>query len=395
MFKPTIPLLILFIFTLSVSAQDKLVIDDRTGILSPKLEGVVSQKLLEEGISYTKMVDFSKRCEYLFTELQKPGDDLVIRVKDCDETPLGEKNLGSRIMTAPAPEQGLLIAYAILDIISDPGKYVAAPTVVTPSETTAGQAAPPRKDSAIVNEHDSRYFFAPSAYNLKKGELYYNTVYFLIHDIQYGLTDNFSMGMGTTIIGLPLYFTPKLSFPIGEKSALAIGDMLMLGTWGGDAIGNLAYGTFSTGGPNGNVTFGAGHLYTNENELTGLTSSLVTNFSAMTRISPYIFFLTENYVMSANFNKEAWYNSQSGQNYYGQVYEDYVQRNTFWYGILGIRIISKNRDFISWQMGLTYIVNFAGDIPVKFNSWDHDAREGVNMIAFPTVSFTVKFGNYF
>ncbi len=234
--------------------------------------------------------------------------------------------------------------------------------------------------------HDSRYFFAPSARNLKKGELYYNAVYFLLHDIQYGLSDNFSIGIGTSVIGLPVYLTPKLSLPLGEKSTLALGDLLMVGTYGTEAIGNLAYGVYTYGGADGNVSLGAGHLYTNENQLTGQTSSLVSNFSAMARISPYIFYLTENYVMSANFNREAW----TGNNY-----TEFVQRNTFWYGIMGIRIVSKNRDFVSWQIGMTYVINFPSEIPRQYYNWSHNARDDMNMIAFPTVSYTVKFGKHF
>ncbi len=169
--------------------------------------------------------------------------------------------------------------------------------------------------------------------------------------------------MGTTIIGLPLYFTPKLSIPVGKKSAFGIGDLLMLGTWGSDFLGNLAYGTFSTGGRNGNFTVGAGYLYTNENDLTGQTSSLVSNLSAMTRLSPFIFLLTENYVMSANFNKYASYYSNVEP--YDYIEEEFVQRNTFWYGILGIRIVTRSRDYISWSAGLTYVVNFPGSYPVN------------------------------
>jgi len=372
----------LFFSFLVISAQDKFVIDDRTGLLSPELVEMIGQKLQEESLTLTSMVDFSKRCEYYFSTLNKTGEDLILNVKDCNESLLGEKNLGSRIITAPVSEQGVLISYAILDILSEPGKYISATT--TTEAVNMQTTATAKKDSAYADEHNTRYFFAPSAYNLKKGEGYYNTVYFLIHDFQYGFSKNFSMGMGTTVIGLPLYFTPKLSFPIGKKSAFALGDLLMLGTWGTDFIGNLAYGAFSTGGRNGNVTFGAGYLYTNENDITGQTSSLVSNFSAMTRISPYIFLITENYVMSANFNREAYFNDS---------YEEFVQRNTFWYGILGIRIVTKSRDYISWSAGLTYVVNFPGEIPDPYKSWDTNARTDVGMIAFPTVGFTMKFGN--
>jgi hypothetical protein len=397
MYKSTLLFCTLLFFLLAVSAQDKLVINDRSGILSTELEGVISQKLREEGLSYTSVVDFTKRCEYFFSVLQKSGEDLLLRISDCNETLLGEKNLGSRMMTAMLSEQGILVSYAILDIISEPGKYMLpavteAPVPAAPVEAAPSASVPaPRRDSAFADEHNTRYFFAPSAYNLKKGESYYNTIYFLVHDLQYGVNDYFSIGMGTTVIGLPLYFTPKLSFPVGKKSAVGVGDLLMLGTWGTNFLGNLAYGTFSNGGRNGNFTIGAGYLYTNENDLTGQTSSLVSNFSAMTRLTPYIFLLTENYVMSANFNKTAWYNSNTEPWEY--IEEEFVQRNTFWYGIMGIRIVTRARDYISWSMGLTYVVNFPGSIPAKYDSWEHDAPTSASMIAFPTVGFTVKFGN--
>ncbi len=296
--KRSLLLCTLLFFVQAVSAQDKLVINDRSGILTPELEGVISQKLQEEGLTYTSVVDFTKPCDYFFSVLQKSGEDLLIKISDCNEAILGEKNLGGRMMTAPLSEKGIMISYAIMDIISEPGKYMlnAAPGVPVATAPLASAPAP-RRDSAYADEHNTRYFFAPSAYNLKKGESYYNTIYFLIHDIQYGVNDYFSIGMGTTIIGLPLYFTPKLSFPVGKKSAVGVGDLLMLGTWGTNFLGNLAYGTFSNGGRNGNFTVGAGYLYTNENDLTGQTSSLVSNLSAMTRLTPFIFLLTENYVI--------------------------------------------------------------------------------------------------
>jgi hypothetical protein len=214
-------------------------------------------------------------------------------------------------------------------------------------------------------------------------------VYFVLHDIQYGISDNFSVGIGTSIAGLPLYLTPKLSFHLNEKNALGIGDLPMFGTWGTDFIGNLAYGVYTHGDVNGNFTIGAGHLWTNENEITNSTSSLVMNFSALGRMSRYIFFLTENYVMSANFKRSANFSS-----YNDYIEKDFEQRNTFWYGIMGVRIVSKNRNLTAWQVGLTYIVNYAGNIPEQYMSWNNDARTpgDLNLFAIPTVTFTVKFG---
>ena len=116
---------------------------------------------------------------------------------------------------------------------------------------------------------------------------------------------------------------------------------------------------------------------------------MVFNLSAMGRMTPNLFFMTENYLMSANFSRNAYF--------YGNEYveESFDQRNTFWYGIMGVRLISKNKSFIAWQFGLTYIINYAGDIPRQYLNWDNNARTpgDINLFAIPTVSFTMKFAN--
>lgn len=399
MIRNSVLVFVLLISPIFSLAQNKLVVDDRTGLLSAELEAVLTEKLAAEAISYTNTVDFRSPCSYYYAGLEKTGDDLILRIRDCDDNVLGAKNMGSSIKGASGEEQGLLLSFAIRDILSSPGAYLLYPATA-PAAATAAPAGPEAKpasqvqaesqpaDTTLSNEHDSRYFFAPSAFNLKKGELYYNAVYFVLHDIQYGISDNFSMGIGTSIAGMPLYLTPKLSFRLNEKNAIGIGDLPMFGTWGTDFMGNLAYGVYTHGDVNGNFTIGAGHLWTNENEITDQTSSLVVNFSALGRMSRYIFFLTENYIMSASFKRTAYF--------YGGDYNEaeFEQRNTFWYGIAGVRIVSKNRNLVAWQVGLTYIVNYAGDIPEQYMSWEHNARTpgDLNLFAIPTVTFTVKFG---
>jgi len=384
--------------SLPVFAQQKLVLDDQTGILNQEVEDALATKLEAEGIQLTGTLDYKARCEYHYAGLARESGDLLLTIRDCEDGLVGSRNLGTSIFQLGTEEVSFLLALAIKEMVDKPGHYVEATDKGTQpvSRDNRGVTENPPGQEYAGNEHNTRYFFAPSAFNLKKGELYYNTVYFLLHDIQYGISDNFSMGIGTTVIGLPMYFTPKISIPVGNKSAIAVGDLLLVGTYGTDALGNLAYANYSYGSNDGNISIGAGHLYTNENDFTDHTSSLVLNFSSMARMSPYIFFLTENYLMSANFRREAysWTSDDTGDMY---VEEDFTQRNTFWYGIAGIRIVSKSRNYIAWQIGLTYILNFPGDYPVKYNSagWDHNARSDFNLVAFPTVSFTIKFGRNF
>ena len=398
--KITITAMFIFLIPGSVIAQsmmtrvhdpNKLVLDDQVQLLNEESEKLLGKRLRADSIELTSVVDFKQRCTYYYTELSSQGEDVLLSLTDCNQLLLGSKNLGSRVLTSSEQEVSMLLAFAILDIVSDPGKHMTAVEILS-SEKDVQSAEDVNREGTINDEHKTRYFFAPSAFNLKKGVLYYNTVYFLLHDIQYGVEDWFSIGMGTTVIGLPFYVTPKISIPVGEKSAFAIGDMLLFGTYGTNAIGNLAYTSFSTGGPSGNVSFGVGHLATNESDIAKKTSSLVLNFSAMTKVSPYIYLLTENYLFNMNLNRYAYresYDPETG--YYDYLHEEYPQKNSLWYGIAGFRITSKKKDFLSWQVGLTYVLTMPGEIPGKYASWNTYSPTDPRMIAFPTISYSRKF----
>ena len=382
-------------FGLTAFSQNKLVLDDRLDLVSGEVEELLKEKLAEEDILYETIVNYKTRCEYYFSEITGESSDAVLTIKDCDDRLIGRKNLGSRIVTVSSQEKVVLLSYAVMDILNEPGKFNDNPV----SEAEMLPLTPEMEQlmaDPLVNEHDTRYFFAPSAYNLKKGELYYNTVYFLLHDIQYGITDHISIGMGTTIIGMPMYFTPKVSIPVGEKSAIAIGDMLIVGTYGTNFFGNLAYGNFTTGGVNGNVSLGMGYLATNESDIAAKTSSAVFNLSGMVKVSPLIYLLSENYVFGIDMNQYAYderFNEDTQEWEY--LNEEFIQRQTIWYGIAGVRIVNKNKGIVSWQIGITYVANFPGEVPAAYRNWNTDNIENSNVIAFPTVSYTRKFGKKF
>ena len=48
------------------------------------------------------------------------------------------------------------------------------------------------------NLHDTRYFFSPSAFGLENGEGYYSHSYFFLWQTQYGISDDISIGFGTS-----------------------------------------------------------------------------------------------------------------------------------------------------------------------------------------------------
>ncbi|HBC46023.1 MAG TPA: hypothetical protein DEO84_05620 [candidate division Zixibacteria bacterium] len=99
------------------------------------------------------------------------------------------------------------------------------------------------------NPARSRLFFGPTARSLKANQGYIYDVWIFFPGVAYGVTDNFMISGGTSIIpssDLHLYyFTPKVSFKVSEKMDAAI-SLNIFQLWGagvGIGLGNLTYGT--------------------------------------------------------------------------------------------------------------------------------------------------------
>jgi hypothetical protein len=74
-----------------------------------------------------------------------------------------------------------------------------------------------------ANPHPSRYLFSPSAIALKKGEGYMNWFYFLLFQMQYGITENFSAGITTSWFLAPTMLNLKYTVPVSDNFCLAVG----------------------------------------------------------------------------------------------------------------------------------------------------------------------------
>ena len=74
------------------------------------------------------------------------------------------------------------------------------------------------------NYHDSRYFFSPTGFGLKQGEGYFNHIYWLLRQAQFGITDKLSIGGGTLIpIGFPTTLNAKYSINLSKNLNMAAG----------------------------------------------------------------------------------------------------------------------------------------------------------------------------
>jgi hypothetical protein len=146
------------------------------------------------------------------------------------------------------------------------------------------------------NPNPTRYLFGPSAINLKMGEGYYQNAYLLINSINYGLSNNFSLGFGfeflTTMHGEPIYFiSPKVGFQVDSFFHAGCG-VLYLNL--PDEMGNLGivYGITTLGNKDKNITLGLGWGFVD-----GKFSQIPTvTISGMTRIFKNIAFVSENWL---------------------------------------------------------------------------------------------------
>ncbi|MDD4108531.1 MAG: hypothetical protein PHH93_07415 [Prolixibacteraceae bacterium] len=154
----------------------------------------------------------------------------------------------------------------------------------------------------LPNPQATRYFWAPNGYGLKKNEGWYQNIWILYNQLSYGFTDNFSCGVGLVPLFLfggtatPVWIVPKFSIPV-SKDKFNIGAGTLLSTVIGEEteIFGLLYGTATLGSRDKNFSFGMAYgFYGNE-----WADIPVFNLSGMVRTGPRGYFVTENYLISA------------------------------------------------------------------------------------------------
>jgi hypothetical protein len=369
---------------IQAQAQQLLIWEDPGQVLTAVGEKALVEELSTLNIQVETNLEYRRRCEYLYGSLHR-GTNMVTFTT-------------ARINSLTEEQKAIRIAMAVSDILDDK-KGVAAEEPV--AEVPAGQYVPFHDGDFSIhfNHHTTRYFFSPTSYNLRKGELYYSTLYFATHDIQYGITDKFSVGMGTTIALLPFYVTPKYSFRLNEKNSFSVGTLLGFGTWGVDLLGNLGYGTWTYGNQFSNFTVGLGHMYLEESGES--TNSFVGNLAAMTRISDFIYFVTENYYLKLPHSHSADYYG-TPKNQWGwwdgmPQFTEYFNRDAHYIaGMSGFRFVNKHNNIHAFQFGLAYIYRIKEPVPEKYQNdfWNLDRQQNREWKLFiiPAVSFVAKLG---
>lgn len=143
----------------------------------------------------------------------------------------------------------------------------------------------------------TRMFLAPTARNLHQGEGEAQVINIFLTGVNYGITDNISVGVLVPIIpfvGVPFVaVTPKVSVPISDKFHVGAGVLYGFatsfdsGVSGGAGYGLATYGTADT-----NITFGLGYGFGSD----GIGSSPVGVVGANVRLSRLFSLVNETYL---------------------------------------------------------------------------------------------------
>lgn len=146
------------------------------------------------------------------------------------------------------------------------------------------------------NPHDTRYFFGPSAIPVKKNKGYYQNVLLTQNFVNYGITNNISIGGGlefiSTVLGYPIWFlNPKVGFSLQEN--IHVGGGFIMAGFAAQGTAALGYGVFTLGNSDSNMTLGLGYGTAGGD----ITDSPTIMLSGTHRVTNSVALLSENYLL--------------------------------------------------------------------------------------------------
>ncbi len=262
-------------------------------------------------------------------------------------------------------EQQILLRTELLDTI-----YIQANTITKISFSNVYVSR--KGDIWFTNPNATRYFFAPSAIPLNKGEGYFQNAYLLANSVNVGVTNNFTVG-GGVVIPLLFYVTPKLTYKVA-KNFYTGGGILFTQSFIEDfgLSAGIGYGLITYGTPEHNATIGAGYGIAKFNNEYRETPGPIVTVNGMTRVTKKVSLVTENwFIPRAGYDTEILSVTPDGVPYTEMVY----QSNNFYSS--------------AFSFGLRFMpgVKTSIDFSVVAINVDPDA----NMLVLPYLDFVYKF----
>ena len=246
----------------------------------------------------------------------------------------------------------------------------------------------------LVSSQATRYFFAPSAMQLKDGEGYFQSN-IALNSISYGLSDRFTAGAMIGFLGGGL--TAKAGWQVGEKTKVSLG-ALGAADFFGELEKPLALGFINVtrGDDNKNITLNVGctnrafgregrtyyssgaaidgYYYYPEFKYERFPRAMMLNISGMLPLTERRWLITENYFVTQNLGKvvESPMNESVNEWYYeNNIYtSDDVWSPDAPVGILslGVRSYSRRSGWL-WDYGLAAVIVDGEGFPVPWFSF--------------------------
>jgi hypothetical protein len=146
----------------------------------------------------------------------------------------------------------------------------------------------------------TRYAVTTNGLAMKKGDAYFHSLYFLLYDVEYAVSDHISIGAVTTFLGSPFLFNVKyateLSSDLHLGAGILAGPLFLFKPIEGGII--IPYTSLTFGDRRNNLTFTAGYpSFTSGNNSTG---QLLFSVGAMTGISKSSFFVFDSFIFNAS-----------------------------------------------------------------------------------------------
>lgn len=153
------------------------------------------------------------------------------------------------------------------------------------------------------NPQASRYFWSPNGYGLRKDEGYYQNIWVLFNQVNYGVTNHFSVGAGMVPLFLfaspatPAWFTVKFSIPVVENKVNFGAGALV-----GDAIGEshsdfgILFGIATFGSIDKNFSIGIGNGFASGE----WAKNPLISVNGLLRLGPRGYLISENYYIHSN-----------------------------------------------------------------------------------------------
>lgn len=207
------------------------------------------------------------------------------------------------------------------------------------------------------NPNPTRYLFSSSAFNLKRGEGYYQNTFGWLSSVSIGISNNISVGGGVEVSslfskegnglkGTPFFLSSKAGFKVNHNFHISLGALYLklpnYATGNIEGIG-LAVMNATRGNANHHLTGGIGLLY----ERGYIFEYPFFNVSGFTRVSRNVALLTENWIFTS-------YHDFTGIYLYGvRFFNEKLSAD--------IAFMKNNRYANSYLIGIPYI-----DFAIKF-----------------------------